>query len=248
MQADDHLVVFPKSTLYLHRNLGTRAQVSVMVVEPRAVHRRHLYLLRLFHRRFYRILTRDRALLGAIPNGIRFCAGGTFISDWQAVDTAKSRMVSLIASNRRQLEGHQLRHRVVEKIRAAGLHVEVMGRGYRPFADKEDGLAPYRYSIVIENARESGYFTEKLIDAFLCETVPIYWGAPDIGAYFDRGGMIVCQGLDEIIAALVRVSKSDYEERRSALAENRRRAVGLADPHRAAALAIRESLAPHRES
>jgi len=34
-------------------------------------------------------------------------------------------------------------------------------------------LTPYRYSVVIENVREPGYFSEKLVDALLCGTVPI---------------------------------------------------------------------------
>ena len=49
---------------------------------------------------------------------------------------------------------------------------------------KEDGLKSYKYSIIIENSSEVNYFTEKLIDACLLETVPIYWGAPNISEYF----------------------------------------------------------------
>ena len=107
-------------------------------------------------------------------------------------------MLSLIASAKRSLVGHKLRHQVVAWLKQAGIEVDVMGGGYRPFERKSDGLAPYRYSIVIENSREHGYFTEKLVDALLCRTVPIYWGAPDIETYFDMRGMIVCSTLEEV--------------------------------------------------
>ena len=42
----------------------------------------------------------------------------------------------------------------------------ILGRGYRPFERKSDGLAPYRFSIVIENFAEPAFFTEKLIEDF----------------------------------------------------------------------------------
>jgi hypothetical protein len=113
-----------------------------------------------------------------------------------------------------------------------------MGRGYRPFADKADGLAPYRYSIVIENLREPSYFTEKLVDALLCDTVPIYWGAPDIADFFDPAGIIACTSDAEIIEALSAMSDADYASRAMAIAENRRRALAFADLHGRAARAI----------
>ena len=79
------------------------------------------------------------------------------------------------------------------------LNIEVIGAGYEPFEKKEDGLKSYRYSIIIENSSEYDYFTEKLIDACLLETIPIYWGAPNISEYFDTRGFIICKNLDEII-------------------------------------------------
>ena len=88
-----------------------------------------------------------------------------------------------------------------------------MGRGYLPFEQKSDGLAPYRYSVVIENVREKNYFSEKLIDAILCSTVPIYWGCPNIGDFMDTSGMILCESEDDIIAAVQSVSEQDFNAR-----------------------------------
>jgi hypothetical protein len=209
-----------------------------MIVEPDAVHAKHLRLARLFHRRFFRVLTKNAGLLAAIPNGVKFPFGSTFIPDPLSIGTTKTRDASLIASSKRVWEGHILRHAVVDRIRAENLPVDVMGRGYRPFAEKAEGLAPYRYSVVIENLREPSYFTEKLVDAALCRTVPIYWGAPDIGEFFDTDGMILCDGLDDILAALRGVSFADYEARAEAVEENRHRALALCDTNRRAAAII----------
>ncbi|NQW47660.1 MAG: hypothetical protein HQ464_07830 [Planctomycetes bacterium] len=38
------------------------------------------------------------------------------------------------------------------------------GQGVKPLADKWDGLAPYRSTIVIKNSRVPHYWTEKIAD------------------------------------------------------------------------------------
>ena len=47
------------------------------------------------------------------------------------------------------------------------------------------------FQIVIENDKYETYFTEKLTDCFATGTIPVYWGAPDIGKYFNTDGMII---------------------------------------------------------
>jgi len=147
-------------------------------------------------------------------------------------------MCSLISSAKRSQPGHRLRHAVVDWARATCADIDVMGMGYSPFADKAEGLAPYRYSVVIENVREPGYFSEKLVDALLCGTVPIYWGAPDIGRYFDTGAMVVCAGLEEVQRAVAAMSEADFAARSGALARAREQAAGYADIEARAARAV----------
>jgi hypothetical protein len=238
MAPTDHLVTYPKTRLYLAPRGRRRAQLSLMIVEPDVVHAKHLRLARLFHRRFVRVLTKNDALLAAIPNGLHLPFGSTFLTDPAGVDCRKTQMASLIASAKQVLPGHRLRHRIVAAVRDRGLPVEVMGRGYRPFDDKAEGLAPFRYSVVIENVRETSYFTEKLVDALLCRTVPIYWGAPDIARNFDPQGLIACDSAEDILAALATMSPQDYDHRRPAIEENRLRALDFADLHGRAARAV----------
>lgn len=141
----------------------------------------------------------------------------------------KTKQLSLIASKKKQLVGHKLRHKIARSIRDQDVKADVIGGGYKPFEHKADGLAPYRYSVVIENSRQFGYFTEKLIDALLLKTVPIYWGAPDIRMYFDTRGMIVCQNEAEILDAISRLSENDYESRRAFTEKNCKRAQRFQD-------------------
>ncbi|WP_101065742.1 glycosyltransferase family 10 domain-containing protein [Roseovarius salinarum] len=214
---DDHLIVFLRDALQHPRGFGTPAKVSVILAEPRAIHG---HLMQRLHRgagRFHRILTYDPAVLHALSNAVFFPLGMTWVPDWRSRDTAKTRSCSLIASAKRSQEGHRLRHEIAARVQSQGLDVDLLGLGYSPFKDKADGLAPYRYSIVIENVREANYFSEKLIDSLLLQTVPIYWGCPNIGDFIDESAMIVCNSARDIMQAVAAASPGDYAARLPAL-------------------------------
>jgi len=238
----DHLIVYPKTEMHYQISFGVRAKVSLMLVEPAVVHGRHLKMLRLTHRRFFRVFSYNEALLNAIPNGIKLVYGTSWISDPERVDLTKRHNLSLIASNKRDCEGHILRHDIVDDVRANGLEVSLLGRGYAPFKDKADGLAPYRYSVVIENSQERNYFTEKIVDAVLCETVPIYWGCPNIGDFMDTGGMVICNDDDALHAAIRRADSAEYETLLPALRRAKPQALHWADLYGRAAKALSHSL------
>lgn len=229
MGPNDHLIVFPNKKLYLMPRGARRAQLSIMIVEPDAVHGHHYQLLRLFGRRFFRVLIKNPTALSTIPNAVEFVFGSTFIPEWRDVETTKTRPVSLIASERRWLEGHALRHSIVDRCRTLGLSIDVMGRGYRPIDRKSEGLASYRFSVVIENVKEHSYFTEKLVDAMLCRCVPIYWGAPNISDYFDPRGMVICQDQDEILMAIRDANSGMYDSMLPYIEKNRESAAIYAD-------------------
>lgn len=238
MAVTDNLVTYPKTRLYFSPRGRRKAQLSLMIVEPDAVHAKHLWLARLFHRRFFRVLTKNAGLLAAIPNGVKFVAGFSFVPESAAIEAGKSRLVSIIASAKRTYEGHVLRHDVIAAARSEGVPLDVMGRGYRPIESKTEGLAPYRFTVVIENSREVSYVTEKLVDALRCRCVPIYWGAPDVAVIFDGAGLICCASLDEIMDALRRLTPEDYERRREAIERNARLADHFANMHQRAASAV----------
>jgi len=210
MGRDDHIVVYTRSSLYRRPWLGTKAKLSVMVLEPEAIHGKHMAKLRRQHGRFHKVLCSNAELLAAIPNGVLFPLGCTWVGEWKTLSLTKTRACSLIASAKRSQEGHALRHAMADHVRAEGLDVDVMGGGYQPFERKSDGLAPYRFSLVIENVREMNYFTEKLIDAVLCKCVPIYWGCPNIAEFIDPSGMIICESAAEMKAAVEDLSEDRY--------------------------------------
>jgi hypothetical protein len=47
-------------------------------------------------------------------------------------------------------------------------------------SDKLAFMSPYKFMIAYENSCFSGYVTEKIYECFFTNTIPIYWGSPDI--------------------------------------------------------------------
>jgi hypothetical protein len=176
-----------------------------------------------------------------VPNGERFLFGSTWVPEHRDLSIEKTAMISLIASGKTYYPGHKLRHQVVAWVRKKGIDARILGSGYEPFERKSDGLAPYRYSVIIENVREPSYFTEKLVDCLLCETVPIYWGAQDIDQIFEPGGMLICNSLEDIKAAIETTSEEDYHARLEFVLRNKEKAASYANHELAAARIVQSA-------
>ena len=99
----------------------------------------------------------------------------------------KTKLVSMIASNKRMCEGHARRLQFVDKFRDK---LDFYGRGFNEISCKEDGLRDYMFSVGIENAVYDTYFTEKLTDCFACGTIPIFYGCKGVTEYFNEDGII----------------------------------------------------------
>ena len=99
----------------------------------------------------------------------------------------KTKLVSMIADNKRMCEGHARRLQFVDKFRDK---LDFYGRGFNEISCKEDGLRDYMFSVGIENAVYDTYFTEKLTDCFACGTIPIFYGCKGVTEYFNEDGII----------------------------------------------------------
>lgn len=163
------------------------------------------------------LLTHDQGLLDALPGNARYVPfGGCWINEanyglWQP----KSKRVSHIYSGKTFMEGHQLRHAIAAQV--PGLDLYGLGT-LRPVETKEEALIPYEFSVVVENCRTRGYFTEKLLDCFATGTVPIYWGAPNIGEFFDMSGIITFDSIEALKATMA--LPPNYELHREGIAAN----------------------------
>ncbi len=72
-------------------------------------------------------------------------------------------------------------------------------------------LGRYKFNIAFENSNASGYISEKLIDAFLGNTIPIYWGSDGNIAPFTRDAMIVANDYENPDELVERVREVDED-------------------------------------
>ena len=139
----------------------------------------------------------DKSYVGKFPNIYFSFAGSNLPWTEEPKIHEKSKLTSFIASPKKVTLGHQIRHALADKWKnKVDLYGGVCGSprfGYekRPWGDKSIALNPYMFSIVIENDKYSTYFTEKLTDCFATGTIPVYWGTPDIGNYFNEDGILI---------------------------------------------------------
>ena len=172
------------------------------------------------------------------PNDPRFVTAAPVLDWWvdksfdELVDLEvpeKTHQMSAIASTMQHIEGHRARHEFIQRIEQEFPEIDVYGRGRaKPLADKWQGLAPYRFTLAIENSSTPDYWTEKISDAFLAYSVPLYFGAPNISDYFPEESYIWLP-MDEPEKALdvIRQTLADtsWESRLDALREARSRVL-----------------------
>ena len=101
----------------------------------------------------------------------------------------KDKDLSIVVSNKTRLGGRRLAF-ALEMAEHFKDRIDVFGSGINYVDDKYDALAPYRYSIALENGTSDDYWTEKIADCYLCQTMPIYYGCPNITDYFDAESLI----------------------------------------------------------
>jgi hypothetical protein len=118
------------------------------------------------------------------------CSGKSFINEGKIYN--KTKLVSMVASNKQMCEEHRYRQQMIQKFSTKCDHY---GWGFNPTPNKLIALKDYCFSITMENATYSNMFTEKLTDCFMTGTIPVYFGMPNIGDFFNMDGIII---LDEI--------------------------------------------------
>ena len=167
---------------------------------------------------FVGIVSHDINFVQKIENGIYSPFGGTWISpnDW-TINTNKKMDVSIIASNKNFTDGHKLRHEAAKLLDVQ----HRFGRAYKSIDNKIEALRDYRFSIVIENSKSEGYFSEKLIDCLITCTIPIYWGSKSATQIFNKDGIITFETISELKEILESINfEEHYEKAKDAVISN----------------------------
>ena len=82
------------------------------------------------------------------------------------------------------------------------------------------------YSITIENCRQPGYWTEKIVDCFASKSIPLFWGDDAVDDHFDKDGIIYFNNEEElgnIIEDLKKNGEEIYNSKKEAIEYNFKR-------------------------
>jgi len=211
---NENMVVYTDNTL---RSVDQRVKYKIAwILESPAVTVGAHNWIKQNHKLFDVIFTNNKDLLD-IGDKFKFApTAGCWIKPEDQRIHQKTKIVSIVASSKNFTKGHQLRLETIKRING----IDVYGRQVNPIDYKLDGLKDYMFSIVIENTKKDYYFTEKLIDCFATGTIPIYWGCPSIGDYFNEDGMIIFDKIEDLYEIISELDEDLYNSKRDAVKEN----------------------------
>lgn len=133
------------------------------------------------------VFTHDVSLLPLSKVFALQVSGKSFIAESDGAIYPKTKLVSMIASNKTMCPAHMYRHEMIAKFSGKCDH---FGRGFNYLPNKIDGLKDYCFSIAMENGTYPNMVSEKITDCFMTGTIPIFYGIENIGDLFNTDGII----------------------------------------------------------
>ena len=131
----------------------------------------------------------------------------------------KSKLVSIVSSEKRVCPLHEFRLEVLQAVKISS-NVDVLGTAVSGWVPIQKSLEDYMFSIVIENFVDDLYFTEKINNCFATGTIPIYFGARRIDKIYNSEGIIVFNDVSELLTIINKLSKDEYYKRIKAVKQN----------------------------
>lgn len=187
-----------------------RGKVKIAwVFEPEEINPITYHHMRHNWREFDYIFTWDKELCRIDSRFIFVPYGSAYINVPYYEIYEKTKNVSIVASAKRFMPGHNMRHAVIERYKG---RMDLYGRGYNPIDNLLDAFKDYRFTIVIENTNKDCNLTEKFVSPVLCGTVPIFWGCPSAGEIFDSRGFISFTKIEELEKILPTLTEEKYQE------------------------------------
>ena len=153
--------------------------------------------------------------------------GGTWVAREEWGIRPKTKLCSMLIGSKMSTEGHRLRHEIADMLERAKFPVDFYGnRGLQTDYSQKTKLAvlaDYHYSIVTETCREDNLFTEWLLDCFAAGAIPVFWGAPNIGDFFNSEGIASFANLRELLTTLPYLTVENYDVVSGAVEDNLQR-------------------------
>lgn len=188
---------------------------------------------------FDAVLSWDKTTLSKCLNGIPFYCGWIF--DWEHfTPTEKEFNVSFLSGVKTITYGHKLRqdiYKIKDKINIPNKwyhtledfdHTTNVRPGYKEYSKDtshipkninpevygKQSLFDSMFHVAVENINQENWYTEKIFQAFLNKSIPIYWGCPNLEEIgYDTRGVIYFNSIEELINIVNNLTEEDYIKR-----------------------------------
>tara|TARA_Y100000389_G_C17387584_1_gene477955 strand:- start:51 stop:929 length:879 start_codon:yes stop_codon:yes gene_type:complete len=237
IQTGDIVVYTNQNCMYIHPSAKKNI---AFICESYELYKNCYEWIKVNHEKFDLILTWNKELLELNPQKFKLqLYGTTWINEKYRQIYEKTKLCSIIASNKKITRGHNLRHQIINKIINNNINiVDFYGARFNNLSymstkgytmehsgshesnQKYQALKDYAFTICILSSKSDYEFDEKLIDCFLTGTVPIFWGCPSIDKFFNIKGMLIFDTIEECIEILNNLNINLYNNMQPFIKEN----------------------------
>ncbi|WP_316793707.1 hypothetical protein [Pedobacter frigoris] len=158
----------------------------------------------------------------------------------------KTGLLSSVTSDLCYLDGHRARLKFLQRFdhlvedgfdlwgrNEIGIFFKTI-RSYRgEIDDKYDALLPYTYHFNCENSFDENYYTEKLLDPILTETLCFYDGCTNISSFIDDRAYVKLdiKNIEESIDIIIKsIDANEYKKRRPYVRKQKERILTHLNP------------------
>lgn len=96
-----------------------------------------------------------------------------------------------------------------KRIDSGGAFLNNMGK---KVGDKQQFLHEYKFTLAIENSSMPGYVTEKILEPFMAQSLPLYWGSPTVSSDYNPNSFVNLMNyssMEEAVEEVIRLDKDD---------------------------------------
>lgn len=129
----------------------------------------------------------------------------------ETIASQKSKFACMVVSNGACKERNRFFELLSQykKVDSGGRYLNNIGG---PVADKIAFIKDYKFVLSFENSSYPGYTTEKIVEPMIVNSLPVYWGNPEIQRDFNPASFINVHdypSFEEAVEAIVRIDKDD---------------------------------------
>ena len=139
-----------------------------------------------------------------------------------SIRSKKTNIMSIMVSHKSYTPGHKYRHALVSYILKHRLPIDIWGNGtkfykqlfpennniYGNFKSMAEMCENYMFTIAIENTSHDHYFSEKIVNPLIYDTIPLYWGCKKIEEYFPNYSIKLTGNINMDMITINRVLKN----------------------------------------